>query len=229
MSCRTDEEDSMKRLGIALAIGIGTLAPLNAQENYEFSPKRRVYFDGALLLGASTGSLASDIPNNVAWGFRLGMQVPASPRFSVRLSLESLFFRVHNHDYLQGSNWMNEQASFDSMRAGADLIYEPRGARAGGPYFLIGTGSQHCSLNTTLSQYQTSSWPYGMGEVGDDTRAERTSAYFTVGAGWRWRKTYTELRVFNVNYDASAGQAPGVLPPTFRSSPVVEIALGCRL
>jgi hypothetical protein len=213
----------------ALALCLGALAPLNAQENPEFSPKRHVYFDGALLLGASTGSLASDIPNNLAWGFRLGMQIPASPRFLVRLSIESLFFRLHSHDYLQDSAWMNEEASFDSMRAGADLIYEPRGLRAGGPYFLNGAGSPYCSVNTTISQYQTSTWPYQMGEVGNDSRAERTSAYATVGAGWRWRRAYTEFRLFNVNYDASAGQAPGAMPQTFRSSIVLEFALGCRL
>jgi hypothetical protein len=219
----------MKRIVSALVLCTGTLASLAAQELPESLPKRHVYFDGALLLGASTGSLATDIPNNVSWGFRLGAQFPVSPRLSVRLSLEDLFFRVHNLDYLQDSVWMNQESSFDSLRAGADLIFEPRGLRAGGPYLLIGAGSQYCALNTTLSRYQTSSWPYGKEEVGDGSRGERTSAYVTVGAGWRWRRTYTELRIFNVNYDASAGQAPGAMPATFRSSLVFEIALGCRL
>jgi hypothetical protein len=200
----------------------------HAQEEPEFAPKRHVYFDCALLAGLSTGSMASDIPNNAAWGFRLGMQIPVSRRFYVRLSVEDLFFNIHNHDFLQDSSWMNEEASFDSLRAGADLIFEPRGLRSGGPYFLIGAGSQYCALNTTLSRYQTS-WPYGKDEVGDATRAERTSAYLTVGAGWRWSRTYLELRAFNVNYDASAGQAPGAMPQTFRSSVVIEFALGWRL
>jgi len=219
----------MKRGLLLLPFCAAAGPSLMGQAGPDFAPGRHVYFDGALLLGVSTGAMASDIPNNVAWGFRLGMQIPASPRFSIRLSLEDLFFRIHNIDYLQDSVWMNQEASFDSLRAGADLLFEPRGLRVGGPFFLVGTGSQYSSLNTTLSRYRTSSWPYGKDEVGDGSRAERTSAYVTVGAGWRWRKTYTELRVFKVNYDASAGQAPGAMPQTFRSSIVVELAFGCRL
>ena len=123
---------------------------------------------------------------------------------------------------------MNEDATFDSLRGGADLLFEPRGLRAGGPYFLIGAGSQYSSATTTLYRYHLS-WPYGKDEVGEATRAERTSAYFTVGTGWRWQRTYTELRIFNVNYDASAAKAPGLMARTYRSSVVIEVALGCRL
>jgi hypothetical protein len=37
------------------------------------------------------------------------------------------------------------------------------------------------------------------------------------------------VRLFNVNYDARAAKAPGVMPQTHRSSMAIEVALGCRL
>ena len=218
----------MKTLALLLAGLLGCGATLFAQDLQGPPATRHLYFDGALLLGLSTGSLASDIPTRVPWGFRLGARVPLSTRLSLRLSVEDLFFQVHDRDFYQGPVWMNEDATFDSLRAGVDLLFEPRGLRAGGPYYLIGAGSQYSSATTTLYRYRDA-WPYGKDEVGEATRAERTSAYFTVGAGWRWQRTYAELRLFNVNYDASAAKAPGLMTQTYRSSVVIEVALGCRL